>query len=148
DGSLNTDPNNPNNWEASQRIPAPSSRQIMTRNSNGAAVPFQWTNLDATRRAQLDANATVAQNKLNYVRGEASQEEVNGGGFRHRLSKLGDIVNSVPDFVGTPPFTYPDTLESQPYSAFRTAQKNRTSVVYAGANDGMLHAFRADTGTE
>jgi len=148
DGSLNTDITNPNNWEASQHIPAPSSRQIITVNSNGVAVPFQWTNLDTTRRAQLDANATVAQNKLNYLRGDASQEVANGGAFRNRLSKLGDIVNSVPVFVGQPPFTHPDTLESQPYSAFRTAQKNRTSVVYAGANDGMLHAFRADNGTE
>ena len=148
DGSLNTDINDPNNWEASQHIPAPSSRQIITTNSNGAAVPFQWVNLDTTRRAQLDANATVAENKLNYLRGDASQEVANGGAFRNRLSKLGDIVNSVPVFVGQPPFTHPDTLESQPYSAFRTAQKNRTSVVYAGANDGMLHAFRADNGTE
>jgi type IV pilus assembly protein PilY1 len=148
DGSLNTDINDPNNWEASQRIPAPSSRQIITTNSNGVAVPFQWANLDTTRRTQLNANATVAQNKLNYLRGDASQEVAKGGAFRNRLSRLGDIVNSVPVFVGAPPFTYPDTLESQPYSAFRTAQKNRTSVVYAGANDGMLHAYRADNGTE
>ena len=82
----------------------------------------------ATRRAQLDANATVAQDKLNYVRGDASKEVANAGAFRNRLSTLGDIVNSVPIFVGQPPFTYPDTPESQPYSAFRTAKKNRTSV--------------------
>jgi type IV pilus assembly protein PilY1 len=150
DGSLNTNINDPNNWEASQRIPAPGSRHIITTNSNGAAVPFQWANLDTTRRAQLDANETVAQNKLNYLRGDASQEVAHGGTFRNRLSKLGDIVNSVPVFVGQPPFTYPDTLEDpkKPYSEFRKEQKGRTSVVYAGANDGMLHAFRADNGTE
>src|SRR5262249_30617 len=148
DGSLNTDITNPNNWEAGQRIPASSARQIITTNSNGAAVPFQWTNLDATRRAQLNANATVAQDKLNYLRGDSSKEVANGGTFRNRLSKLGDIINSVPVFVGQPVFTYPDTLESQPYSAFRNAQKNRLSVVYAGANDGMLHEYRADNGSE
>jgi type IV pilus assembly protein PilY1 len=147
DGSLNTDINDPKNWEAGKHIPAPSSRQIITTNSDGAAVPFQWTSLDATRKAQLDADATVAQNKLNYLRGDASQEVANGGVFRNRLSKLGDIVNSVPVFVGQPPFTYPETLDPG-YSIFRSNQKNRTSVVYAGANDGMLHAFRADNGTE
>src|SRR5439155_1966297 len=122
DGSLNTDPSNPNNWEAGKKIPAPSQRQMITTNSTGAAVPFQWANLDATRKAQLDANATVAQNKLNYLRGDASMEVTNHGSFRNRPSKLGDIVSSVPVFVSRPLFTYPDTLESQPYSAFRTAQ--------------------------
>ena len=148
DGSLNTDPSDPNNWEAGKKIPAPGLRQIITTNSNGAAVPFAWSNLDSTRRGQLDANTTVAQDKLNYLRGDASKEVANQGTFRNRASKLGDIVNSVPVFVGRPLFTHPDTLESQPYSAFRTAQKNRTGVVYVGANDGMLHAFNAADGTE
>ena len=147
DGSL-TDPDDPGNWEAGKKIPASGLRQIITTNSNGAAVPFAWSNLDSTRRGQLHANTTVAQDKLNYLRGDASKEEANRGAFRDRASKLGDIVNSVPVFVGRPLFTHPDTLESQPYSTFRTTQKNRTGVVYVGANDGMLHAFNAADGTE
>ena len=148
DGSLNTDPNDPGNWEAGKKIPASGLRQIITTNSNGAAVPFAWSNLDSTRRGQLHANTTAAQDKLNYLRGDASKEVANRGAFRDRASKLGDIVNSVPVFVGRPLFTHADTLESQPYSAFRAAQKNRTGVVYVGANDGMLHAFNAADGTE
>jgi type IV pilus assembly protein PilY1 len=147
DGSL-TDPDDPGNWEAVKKIPASGLRQIITTNSNGAAVPFAWSNLDSTRRGQLHANTTTAQDTLNYLRGDASKEVANQGTFRDRASKLGDIVNSVPVFVGRPIFTHPDTLESQPYSAFRSAQKNRTGVVYVGANDGMLHAFNATDGTE
>jgi type IV pilus assembly protein PilY1 len=43
-------------------------------------------------------------------------------GFRHRSQKLGDIVNSAPVFLD--------------------------DVIYAGSNDGMLHAFDATTGAE
>lgn len=43
-------------------------------------------------------------------------------GFRSRTRKLGDIVHSAPMLVG--------------------------STIYAGGNDGMLHAFNADTGEE
>ena len=43
-------------------------------------------------------------------------------GYRYRSQKLGDIVNSAPVFLD--------------------------DVIYAGGNDGMLHAFDADTGVE
>jgi type IV pilus assembly protein PilY1 len=46
-------------------------------------------------------------------------------------------------FVGPPRFPYRDNLESVPYSAFRLAKATRTPMVYAGANDGMLHGFHA-----
>src|SRR5436853_572526 len=47
-----------------------------------------------------------------------------------------------------PSFLYRDDLESVPYSKFRAAQASRAGAVYAGANDGMLHAFAADSGQE
>ena len=34
------------------------------------------------------------------------------------------------------------------YSAWADSLKNREEVIYVGANDGMLHAFNADTGVE
>ena len=34
------------------------------------------------------------------------------------------------------------------YSAYLTAKQSRPRVVFAGANDGMLHAFDADSGEE
>ena len=37
---------------------------------------------------------------------------------------------------------------STKYDAFSESRKNRAKVVFAGANDGMLHAFRLDTGEE
>jgi type IV pilus assembly protein PilY1 len=136
-------------WDASTKMPAAASRSIITINSNGtSAVPFTWSGIDATRKAQLDADATIGQAKLNYLRGDGSLEASQSGGtFRIRPTKLGDIVDSSPIFVGTPPFRYPDSLESAPYSQFATDNATRKGVVYVGANDGMLHAFSAPTGT-
>jgi len=156
DGSLDS----PEEWEASREIPAPNSRRIITVNSNGtSAVPFRWASLDATRQGQLGAApAADRQLRLNYLRGDGAREDQNVAGtsapqFRDRpqapyRNVLGDIVSSAPMFVGRPPFMYPDLLESQPYSAFVTAQATRPHMVYAGANDGMLHGFDAVTGAE
>lgn len=42
----------------------------------------------------------------------------------------------------------PVVFDLKGYSAFATAQKNRTPMLYVGANDGMLHGFSATDGTE
>ena len=120
------------------------------------AIPFSWSKLDAATRAlelqvtgkdstEIDANGTLV---VNYLRGDRS-EEVPVGSFRKRDSVLGDIVNSAPIFVGAPPWRYPDSLEpSAPYSVFVADYTGRHKVIYAGANDGMMHAFDADFGIE
>jgi len=82
--------------------------------------------------------------------------------FRPRDSILGDIVDSSPVWVGPPQSPYvavwrdkinpsdpnPEAQSgAQTYQAFITAQQSRTNVVYVGANDGMLHGFRAGSFT-
>lgn len=72
------------------------------------------------------------------------------------VGKLGDIIDSAPVYVAKPDFGYPDTLESTPYSTFvkdplgsgGTSGSTRTPMIYVGANDGMLHGFRASDGIE
>lgn len=137
-------------WDAGQRIPAAASRRLITVDSSGNAIPLRWNNrLDATRRQELDPNSDGrGEQRLNYLRGDASREISSGGTFRSRPSRLGDIVGSSPVFVGAPPFFYPESLESASYAAFRSRQASRTPVIYAGANDGMLHGFNANTGAE
>jgi type IV pilus assembly protein PilY1 len=147
-GVLDTNPL----WQASGtgKIPEAASRNIITVNSNDVAVPFDWTptGIDATRRAQLDADPVRGQAILNYLRGDQSLEEANTTTaspirLRNRTTVLGDIVGSAPMYVGAPRGRYSDTLESQPYSTFVTNQRNRNAMVYVGANDGMLHGFDA-----
>jgi type IV pilus assembly protein PilY1 len=153
DGTLLTE-----EWDAALKLGAQTSasRAIITKNANtGNGVAFNWATIGATRQAQLQPLADgLGAPRLDYLRGDTTNERSNGGAFRDRPlvgpapgvpAILGDIVSSSPTFVGKPPFFYPDTLEAQPYSAFVAANANRQKVVYAGANDGMLHAFDAGT---
>lgn len=136
-------------WDAAVKLAAqtPTSRVIITKNAdNGNAVPFRWASIGATHQGQLQPSDTRGSARLDYLRGDTSQETTNGGLFRSRLSPLGDIVSSSPTYVGKPPMGYPDGFESASYTAFATANANRPKMVYVGANDGMLHGFDAGTG--
>lgn len=157
-GALNTTPE----WVAGPSkppihnvpLPAASARKIITLNSNGAKVPFLWANIDATRKQQLDDatvapfDATLQQKRLDFLRGDGSNEGTDEEQFRVRPSKLGDIVSSSPVFVGAPAFSIRDSLETVPYRQFRLNNAGRKPVLYVGANDGMLHAFDAADGKE
>lgn len=142
----------PAQWRASEMLPDPDDRRIITVNSNGSATRFRWNSLDTTRQSQLSPDATIGENLVQYLRGSGALEGPGASQFRARPRKLGDIVSSAPMFVGRPAFNYRDTLESAPYSAFRAALSTgpgaRRHMVYVGANDGMLHAFDANTGVE
>ena len=82
------------------------------------------------------------QDRLSFLRGVKSKE---GNPFRVRSHVLGDIVNSGVQYVGAPS---PTRGLSDGYASFVTAQSGRAAAVYVGANDGMLHAFDATTGSE
>ena len=78
---------------------------------------------------------------VNYLKGDRTNE---GTFFRARKHVLGDIVSSEARYVKTPQFSYNDPG----YSAYKTAQSSRQAAVYVASNDGMLHAFNAETGQE
>jgi len=64
-----------------------------------------------------------------------------------RNQKLGDILHSNSVIVGSPSSFYRDDGFSSP-GGFYENHQTRTKVILVGANDGMLHAFSADTGIE
>jgi type IV pilus assembly protein PilY1 len=144
-------------WDAGQTINAQSgsasdSRVILTR-AGTAGAAFQWSSLSSSEKTSLNGSDTCGQDRLNYLRGWSVYEGSGGtftcsGGstitkFRPRsTSKLGDIVNSNPWYVGAPSAGYSD-VDYPGYHTFQTTYANRKPVVYAGANDGMLHGFDA-----
>lgn len=109
-----------------------------------AAVGFDWSNLSSTLQGELQPSDTYGQLRLNYLRGDHSNELVNGGTFRTRTHLLGDIVDSSPAYVAPPSDYFPDAS----YQTFATNNENRTPIIYVGSNDGMLHGFNASTGDE
>lgn len=149
------------------------SRTIYTAKNDGTAlVPFDSTYraanpgyFDASKLSGLSqwppasdtsANATyfranaVGDNLLNYLRGQWGHEIGRGSVavteqfYRGREAVMGDALESQPAFLGSPVFSYP----YPGYSEFRAANASRAGNVYIGTNDGMMHAFAADTGVE
>ena len=140
-------------WDAALVLEAttPSARTILTHNgasdASAAGTAFTWTSgLTTAQKNALKGtdNDTVGQERLDYLRGDRSKEVLVGGAYRNRDKRLGDIVNSNLWVVGKPDMGYADNG----YSTFRTTQVSRLSMVYVGANDGMLHGFSTADGSE
>ena len=114
-----------------------TGRRIVTTDGAGVATPFRFLDLTPAQQGQVGSNSI-----LNYVRGDRSNE--GPGGMRPRSAVLGDIIHSGPAYVGRPIAGY--TYDN--YLAFASNASGRAPRVYVGANDGMLHAFDAVSGTE
>ena len=142
-------------WNASAKMSSRNANKIMTWVPGVGGQPFSWSNLNVDQKALLNKNIagtpdTLGDERVDWLKGSSALEVRNGGAFRNRTtSVLGDIVNS--DLVysaaedlryGSAPFTAAAS-EGASYAAFVTAKASRPSMVYAGANDGMLHGFTA-----
>ena len=129
DGSLSSD----YAWNAAETLEA----QVGDAGADHVNNRYIATNKDTTGKAftgdMTGTHADLTEDVVNYLRGDKSNEQQNGGAFRNRKTiwegdqdpsdfTLGDIVHSSP--------VYHD------------------DVVYVGANDGMLHAFLADGSTD
>lgn len=132
---------------------APSARTMLSWNGT-SGMPLRWDALTAAQRNALSAaDGRPAPERLEYLRGHREAEIQHGGRLRTRTGLLGDMQNSSPTWVGAPssPYDGPwvDGLtgqtgaEGQSYAAYRASHAARTPVVYVGANDGLLHGFRA-----
>lgn len=128
---------------------------------------------DGTSRQHLEDNPietdddyheteAVGKARLAYLRGERALALPDGRMLRRRYRSdasacddsngnnagycnvLGDMVHSRPVYAGAPQ----NLTLGNGYQAFRAKHMGDTPLVYVGANDGMLHAFNADTGTE
>lgn len=126
-------------------VPAQNARRIYTLGTSGATA-FDSSIDTALKTAIGSGTGTdTSDNRILYLRGDQSNEVSNANGiYRDRISLLGDIINSQPVYVDTPSFPYPDNLESVTYSSFALTYKDRTPMLYVGANDAMIHGFAAD----
>ncbi len=131
-----------------------TGRNIITYNPDSSTgIPFRWGNLHTTQQAALNKDINnntdgLGTDRLDFIRGDASNELSNGGSFRNRSSLLGDIVHSDPAFIPPPSNFYPDSFETPTYRTFANNYSGRTPMVTVGSNNGMLHIFDANTGDE
>ncbi|OPX37668.1 MAG: hypothetical protein B1H12_04395 [Desulfobacteraceae bacterium 4484_190.2] len=103
-------------WSANEKLEGlnwNTGKKIVTYNGTDAGQPFRWGNLTTHQQTALNSDSTL----LDYLRGDITNEVASGGTFRDRFARLSDMVHSSPTF--------------------------ENGVLYAGGNDGMLHAFAA-----
>ncbi|MDZ7858454.1 pilus assembly protein [Sphaerotilus sp.] len=106
------------------------------------ASPVTTTLSHCDRLIDTARAKATGENLVNFLRGDmrlqmsatAPENQV----FRDRKYVLGDFVNAAPVYVAKPPFKYADAG----YTEFVKANETRRKMVYAAANDGMLHAFQ------
>jgi type IV pilus assembly protein PilY1 len=127
-------------WEAGEilRQRPTSERRIFTA-VNGVTYNFDSGRSDDLRDALGVATNVEAADLINWVRGDA----VEGLRDRHGWI-LGDIVHSTPVVVGAPA----GFVANEALREFHANYANRDKIVYVGVNDGMLHAFDAESGRE
>ena len=138
-------------WNGSSRVDFTlanvNSSYFESSGSNPGGALSQYAGWNSTQRGNASAANMIAflrgQNQFE-MQNDATHADLNKRLFRDRQHVMGDIVDSSPVFVKKAPFKYADAG----YSAFAGAQLTRAGTVYVGANDGMLHAFNADTGEE
>jgi type IV pilus assembly protein PilY1 len=130
--------------------------------SGTTGVPFEFASLTTAQQTALQPtfynstpNAADETKLLNYLRGDQTQEVASTAtpsihAFRNRKVLLGDIVDAGLTPVSGPQQTFSD-LNNPGYTFFKnnwTTTTPRPTMVYAGANDGMLHGFVGTTGHE
>lgn len=105
----------------------------------------QWGGLSAAGQTLAKAPGAL----VNYLRGQSGLEDDVGNPdipFRGRENVLGDIVNAETIYLKKSIFSYADPGHA---SFVAWTETNRpVGVLFAAANDGMLHAINAETGRE
>ncbi len=127
-------------WEAGRVLKdrTPGDRRIFTV-AGGHEYDFTAGNAANLRNAMEAATDAEAANLINWGRGDDVTNLRDRDGWM-----LGPIVHSTPVVVGAPS----RFVLTEEYRRFYETYEDRQRVVYVGANDGMLHAFDADSGRE
>ena len=136
-------------WDTDREIATYTPGTLASGYTDRGGIPFRWASLGVAQKALLKDDPVTAavetidadgSDRLAYIRGDNSNEKKNGGAFRDRLGKLGDIVHSAPvyeSYIRLEDIDGDSFLDEVPYG-----------VIYASANDGMLHAFHSEDGSE
>ena len=113
-------------WVAS--VPAAATRNIFTVTQSGTMTAFTTANV-ATLATYMNTTEAMATRIIDYV----------------RALPLGAFVGSTPAFMDPPSI---DPAPDVDYPGFKTANEDRRTLIWIGANDGMMHGLDARTGVE
>ncbi|MBB6574485.1 pilus assembly protein [Xanthomonas arboricola] len=147
-------------WEASEQMPASAARNVFFsdgtnfRKFDGTTISLSglcglsrtlYPSQSICSEQDLTNLGATAATAAGYLLGDRSGEVQQKGKLRDRTTVLGDIINSAP-LISAPIDDYGyralgGTLGTTYTNYLNTKRANQGYMVYAGANDGMLHAF-------
>lgn len=112
--------------------------------SNVSPEPLQQCT-DGSLTSTDKTNANLGPNMVNFLRGYNTHLKI----YRNnRTTRLGDIVNAAPVYVGAPAFSFSAPTGGETYATFKTRVAARPGTVYVASNDGFIHAFKGTDGVE
>lgn len=142
-------------WKAGEKLHArdASGRKIYTLLNTTQVLTNAANELStvAANRTLLkplmDINDAQADEVINYVRGDDGtlrSRKVTNNGVTNKEWKLGDVINSTPQIQGSDELNKFDIdYGDSSYKQFTNSTSYKSNnYVYAGSNDGMLHAFK------
>ncbi|PHV11774.1 pilus assembly protein [Chitinimonas sp. BJB300] len=125
--------------EAGAALTKQTSRRIYSATDQGKFTQFAFTEgnlgkMTTGQQTALGIDNTDQKNTISFLRGHPV------AGQRVRSTHLGDFIDTKPVFVGKPAG---QSLDST-YAEFTNIHSSR-SMVFIGANDGMMHGFDTST---
>ena len=158
-------------WDAADKLNAKSasSRNIWTPEISTSINNFTTSNRDSLKSRMFPSQSptdTEVENLINFIRGVDTYDQDGDNNKTESIHKLADIYHSDLIIVGKPeaPATDDGSINSQKKDSYYRLQNNynnfkngstcggpcvnRKEIVYAGANNGILHAFDASNGEE
>lgn len=123
--------------------PTIATRAIYTWDpATGILIPVDTTPANVAKMAALAADPAFTANVVDFIRG-------NDGTLtnKKRAWMLGPAINSTPAVVG-PPYLYKQAGNVADHKPFEATYVSRRAISWVGADDGMLHAFDFEDGTE
>ena len=159
-------------WDAADKLnsKSASSRKIWTTGISATGTNnFSTSYRDDLKSLLFPSQSptdTEVENLINFIRGTDVYDQDSDNNKTESIHKLADIYHSELVIVGKPeaPANDDGTINSQKKNSYYRLQnnynnfkngstcggpcKNRKEIIYAGANNGILHAFEASNGEE
>ena len=158
-------------WNAADKLntKSSSSRNIWTPEISNSINNFTTSNRDALKSRMFPSQSptdTEVENLINFIRGVDVYDQDSDNNKTESIHKLADIYHSDLIIVGKPeaPAIDDGSINSQKKDSYYRLKNNynkfkngptcgglcssRKEIVYAGANNGILHAFDSSNGEE
>ena len=158
-------------WDAADKLfnKKASSRNIWTVGPSHSTNNFTLANRDDLKALMFPSQSPTddqVDNLINFIRGVDTYDQDADNNKTESIHKLADIYHSEVIVVGIPEASTQDTgagnftktdayyRSQKQYNNFKSSSEcggncnSRTELIYAGANNGILHAFKTSDGEE